>query len=166
MTATLRYITWLRDLVDGLGPSNDLLFDAAWTVEFRPYVPNDDNRAADGLALRSEYEDQHSTDLPDFGECRVLEFLIAIARQIEKLTYDNENPGRYVDIFWELIYNLDLNNPDSLEEAISIFEAMRERQYRADGSGRGGLFPLKNPKEDQREIEIWYQIAAYLEENL
>jgi hypothetical protein len=33
-------------------------------------------------------------------------------------------------------------------------------------SGYGGLFPLEEPKEDQRKVEIWYQMMAYLGENL
>jgi hypothetical protein len=37
-----------------------------------------------------------------------------------------------------------------------------ERRY--SYSGDGGLFPLDYPEEDQRGIEIWYQMSAYLAE--
>jgi hypothetical protein len=29
-------------------------------------------------------------------------------------------------------------------------------------NGHGGLFPLRHADEDQRDIEIWYQLSAYL----
>jgi hypothetical protein len=32
-------------------------------------------------------------------------------------------------------------------------------------SGLGGMFPLEDPREDQRAIEIWYQMMAYINEN-
>jgi hypothetical protein len=32
-------------------------------------------------------------------------------------------------------------------------------------NGTGGLFPLKMPKVNQRRVEIWYQMSAFIEEN-
>jgi hypothetical protein len=34
-----------------------------------------------------------------------------------------------------------------------------------DTDGSGGLFPLKNPQQNQRTTEIWYQMNAWLMEN-
>ena len=31
--------------------------------------------------------------------------------------------------------------------------------------GVGGLFPLKYSKNDQRKVELWYQMHSYLIEN-
>ncbi len=31
-------------------------------------------------------------------------------------------------------------------------------------NGYGGLFPLDDPKEDQRKVEIWYEFCAWVEE--
>jgi hypothetical protein len=39
-------------------------------------------------------------------------------------------------------------------------ERMVARGY--DENGNGGLFPLKNPKEDQRKVEVWMQLNAYI----
>jgi len=47
--------------------------------------------------------------------------------------------------------------------AIECVKNMLARDYDADGNG--GLFPLKNPKKDQRRIEIYYQMNAYVLEN-
>jgi hypothetical protein len=46
-----------------------------------------------------------------------------------------------------------------IEDILDIFV---ERKY--DPNGYGGLFPLRCPKHDQREIEIWYQFNEYLED--
>ena len=40
---------------------------------------------------------------------------------------------------------------------------MLAREY--SDNGHGGLFPLKNPKKDQRKVEIWYQMTEYINEN-
>jgi hypothetical protein len=44
-----------------------------------------------------------------------------------------------------------------------ILTNLVERTYQKNG--KGGLFPLKQPAKDQRRVEIWYQMAAYLNEN-
>jgi hypothetical protein len=36
------------------------------------------------------------------------------------------------------------------------------RTYQPDG--QGGFFPLAWPEEDQTKVELWYQIAAYIDE--
>ena len=70
-----------------------------------------------------------------------------------------------------LIENLDLvkfddisldedGNFDEIDIRLSNF---MERTYTRNGYG--GLFPLTKSKENQRNVEIWYQMSAYLEEN-
>jgi hypothetical protein len=43
-----------------------------------------------------------------------------------------------------------------------ILYALIWRTYDPDGSG--GFFPLLHSKKDQRQIEIWYQMHAYVRE--
>jgi hypothetical protein len=31
--------------------------------------------------------------------------------------------------------------------------------------GKGGLFPLRSSAYDQRKVELWYQMAAFMTEN-
>ena len=50
-----------------------------------------------------------------------------------------------------------------LAEADGGLDGFINRQYEANGEG--GLFPLKGVCEDQREVEIWYQMNAYLYEH-
>jgi hypothetical protein len=124
-------------------------------------VPNDDNRARDGLDLRRRFERETSIMLPDLGECTMLEFLVALSIRLNETVYDYNDPDRVSDWFGELIDNLEVDRK-SIDE---IFQCLNGRTYDYNG-GNGGLFPLENPREDQREIEVWYQMMAYLRENL
>lgn len=139
-----------------------------FTKEFVWIVPNDDNRLADGLELRQEFVREagiRDADQAwwDMG-CSVLEMLIALCRRCE---FQNDMPVK--EWFWKFIDNLGLtkfndswykkeHNEALIDERLN---RLIYRTYRYDGSF-GGLFPLKEPKADQREIEIWYQMAAYM----
>lgn len=161
------YVGWLRGLVDGLDPSLNDMFDAAWEVFYIPVIPNDDNRAADGIVLRHRYQVETSVYLYLDDHCRILEFLIALSKRIDELTYDPENPNGHVRIFWCLIDNLKKPMTSySYDDFVEVFSNITTRNYRKDGSGLGGLFPLRNPSKDQRNIEIWYQVMDWLREQL
>lgn len=135
-----------------------------YTMEFVWIVPNDDNRVADGVYLRNEFLDESGISLPDESwmvlGCSFLEMLIALSR---RLSFEAE--GEPLDWFWHLITNLQLTEWNDTrkfpaEEITEKLNAVIWRTYDPDGSG--GLFPLKNPTEDQRCVEIWYQLNAYL----
>jgi hypothetical protein len=44
-----------------------------------------------------------------------------------------------------------------------VLDVLLQRTY--TNKGVGGLFPLKRSKNDQRKVEIWYQLQEYLAEN-
>jgi hypothetical protein len=172
MLTVNKYNNWLRGLVDQPGLSYHILFDIAWVTNYEHSVPNDYNRAEDGLALRRRFEYETSLRLPDLGPCRILEFLIALAIRLNETVYDYEDPNQTPKWFWQLIANLDLdiyideyNFAAIHAEIYDIFGCLNARQYDSDGSN-GGLFPLKDPMEDQRHVEVWYQMMAYLSENV
>jgi hypothetical protein len=67
-----------------------------------------------------------------------------------------------------LMENLDLeryndNTPFSDAAIDELLDRVIWRTYRRNGAG--GLFPLKRTREDQRQVEIWYQLCAYLLED-
>jgi hypothetical protein len=172
MVRTSRYTQWLRGLVDRPGSFYDILFDAAWQVEYEYSVLYDANRAEDGLRLRERFEYETSTMLPDhLGECRMLEFLVALAIRINEATYDWDKPDQTSEWFWKMIFNLGLQrfddtySDDPYDNIINVFECVNLRLYNENGTD-GGLFPLRRSREDQRHVEIWYQMMAYLSENL
>jgi hypothetical protein len=46
------------------------------------------------------------------------------------------------------------------EHVVDILDTFIWRTY--DVNGDGGMFPVDNPREDQRHVEIWYQFCGYL----
>lgn len=134
--------------------------------EFVWFVPNDDNRMEDGRDLRYEFLETQMDDTvyPGWLElgCSMLELLIALSR---RLSFEGEGEPRYW--FWELVNNLQLDEfPDrdydkSVEQFID--ESLDKVIWRTYSSnGEGGLFPLRESSHDQRSVEIWYQLNAYL----
>ena len=167
-----RYLTWLYGQVGSVKEKNPSLtywklVKKLFTKEFIWLIPNDDNRAEDGRDLRQEFLAQRRvTEVDDTWlrlGCSVLEMLIALSR---RLSFQAE--GEPAGWFWLLIENLNLeryndnvlNHEDSNEILDEVLDQLVWRTYASDG--RGGLFPLKEAQEDQREVEIWYQMSAYL----
>ena len=77
----------------------------------------------------------------------------------------DEEPEKW---FWQMIKNLGLNKmtDGSFNErkiGAILYEWMN-RLY--DENGKGGAFPLKKPKKDQRLVSIWDQMNLYLNEQL
>jgi hypothetical protein len=127
-------------------------------------VPNDDNRAEDGRDLRREFIENENVEGVDQDwmslQCSMLELLIGLSRRLS--FEDDVSPRRW---FWQLVENLNLAQYTDKERlpTATVDEALNRvifRQY--NPSGIGGLFPLRNPPQDQREVELWYQLSAYL----
>ena len=169
------YLTWLYSQVSSVQNRNPehnhwLLLKQLYITQFDGYVPNDDNRVADGKDLRIEF--LQSTGYPlddpygywfDLG-CSMLEMIIALAR---RAAFEDESLGSPVEWFWRMIHNLELDGyTDNVfeisiqEEVEEVLDRLNNRRYSRDGSG--GLFPLRNATEDQRKVELWTQMSAYL----
>lgn len=168
-----RYLTWLYNQVRIVrtrkGPRTYWnLFGQLYSTEFVWFVPNDDNRAADGRELRYEWAagigEKVDPNWLDLG-CSFLEMLIGLSR---RLAFEADDGNDGASWFWHLIDNLgllgfnDSSNfkPEDVEE---ITSAVIWRTY--DEHGNGGLFPLQRSNNDQRQVEIWYQLSEYLLQN-
>lgn len=126
----------------------------------------DENRAEDGVELRYYYRTESHTAKDDGWEhlpCSVLEFLVSLSARAEFNSMMTEPPAWW---FWHFIDNLDINFPDNVElpeeYVIDVLDRWMYRQY--EWTGQGGLFPLEVALDDQRNVETWYQLMAYLEE--
>jgi hypothetical protein len=135
-------------------------------IEFVWLVPNDDNRIVDGTDLRWEFLQENTNQemgKDDFGPCSVLEVMIGISRRLAFAA-----GGEAEGWAWQLLDNLKLlHTSDPLSKrkakiATTKIEALVWRTYQYDGTG--GFFPLNYPGEDQTKVEIWYQMAAYINE--
>lgn len=134
-------------------------------------VPNDENRAGDGTALRGTFLMRNgiSSADPEWLEmgCSMLEMLIALARRIE---FEVDSGSAYF-WFWTMLDNIGLAGYSDerrftkrlLYRIDSILEDVINRNY--EPSGLGGLFPLRETRYDQRERELLYQMSEFIMEH-
>lgn len=175
------YYDWLVAKVFDASIKGHSYGDLLWYLLHRPfywpiYIPLDENRALDGVNLRSQFDEQYGGlyEINSYlGEdrCSWLEMMIALAIRLEsEIMADSRIGNRTGDWFWIAITNLGLNNMvdgyfDSryTNECLQRFE---DRKYNSDGSG-GGMYILSNPmpNRDMRG-EVWYQLNWYMTEVL
>jgi hypothetical protein len=163
-----QYLTWLYSQVGEVRTRKSSktfwnLFRQLFSIEFVWIIPNDDNRAEDGRELRREWATGTNTEVdPNWLSlgCSFLELLIGLSRRLAF-----EVDGDACDWFWHLINNLGLlgyhdRSNFKAEEVEDITSTVIWRTY--DCNGNGGLFPLQHTLNDQRRVEIWYQLSEYL----
>ena len=160
---TVRYFDWLYEQVN----RGDYLKLCAWmhNVPFQVVVHLDGNRVGDVEELRGIFlnHQRHPEDLR-LPDATIFEILVVMAQKTSFMTnapvdawfqrfIDNLGLARFVDAGFE-------SHSRQIDRIIGHFN---NRTYRPDG--RGGLFPLTRPLADQRDIELWYQMGAYLREH-
>lgn len=160
LSAKVEYNPWRGEST----PSNsyDRLFRKMHQFPFSWTVTGDDNREQDGVDLRYEFlrvsgrrPSEDWLQMP----ASVFEVLISFSRIASYET------GELMSFwFWHMLDNLGFReqtngnyNPALVERTLDRFVW---RTY--DYNGRGGLFPIRSPRRDQRKVEIWYQFCDYL----
>ena len=183
------YVEWLESFTidERMDSSRRLsyhkLIMQLWEIEFEPSVGNDYDRAAEGLELRSRYNDilarkagEGDFVTPDvhaiFGECRVLEMLVALSMRMYDLMQDMGIYNSVSRWFWEIMSNVgfDILDDDTWDESDeSAFSNEQFVRYSCEeimqGFGqavgkKGGWFYVK----DWDSIDIWYQMHGYLKQ--
>lgn len=136
---------------------------------FVAIVSNDENRIADARDLRYEYLDKYENGHKHLDwlmtPCSMFELLIVLSNAAAF-----EMDDRVDAWFWHFIDTLGFEqfndreydqHPDHVEQAVTTtLDRVIWRTYKPNG--QGGLFPLREPNENQREVELWYQLNAYL----
>lgn len=133
-------------------------------------IPNDYNRACDGLDIRTEFVndlEDHPELVPgqDWMElpCSMLELFIAMAIRMSTLSEKSET-----DCFWEMISNvgLDISRDDYYfqDDVNDCLERFISRSYNSDGTD-GGAFPVPDIDDDLRSLELIFQMYKYLNNN-
>lgn len=170
------YFKWLCEQAGIETDNGKTYYELAKTLYARDFVPlidGDKNRAWDGRGLRGEWaeDDCEKYNRINQRHCSVFEMLLALAKRMNYLSYDDTEEDRTKLFFWIMVDNLGLLpydddhfyekfGPDMVEMTV---DKLLNREYEANGID--GLFPLKWPKSDQRRVEIWYQMNAWLIEN-
>lgn len=162
-----KYFNFLSDLVKGT--KYRILLKRLYYIDFYSIIPNDNNRAEDGKKLRDIFEDREGIT-PSFSPektCTVLELLIGIAYRMEDALFGNHFEKSMSECFWILIDNIGLseaNDRNYCQEAVDgIIQMFIDRTY--DRNGVGGIFPMNESPQDQRKVEIWYQMNSWLMAN-
>ena len=143
---------------------------------FLPILEMDANRCGECVNLRSDFAEADerinyilNRELSETGT--MLELLIVLAEKIDYDLSDSRFESGNGTWIKEMLLNCGLieatNNAFrySGEEAFveEILDILNRRKYGWDG--QGGLFPLRWPKEDQRDLELIIQMNNYIEEN-
>lgn len=159
------YFDWLCAKVITNDHSYDGLLSVLYKTEFIFVVSGDDNRAADGLELRSDFLAETNVLIDNLwfeAPPSVLEVLIRFA---QVANFETDIP--VAEWFWKFIENLGLNEHRRISDAQvpEIQEILRRFLWRTyDHNGNGGLFPMHEAPRDQRRVEIWYQFCDYVQD--
>lgn len=177
-TLTERYYDWLYKIVCGEWEPRNLSFHRLLMFLYnRDYVPAcemDVCRAADGINLRYRFATENDIPYAALHEefngapCSMLEMMVALAVRIEEHIMEDSSAGNRVgQWFWNMVVSLGMAAMDdqrfSEDRAEFIVKRFMNRDYQPNGAG--GLFTLAYPTEDMSQIDIWYQLMAYLNEN-
>lgn len=163
------YFDWLCDLVVNNRYSNGIsyrkLLRHLHSVAFTWMMPSDKDRAEEGLSLRYRYQSATGRDSEEYGDCSVLELMIALAIHCEENIMDDPKIGdRTRQWFWEMVNNLRLGSMTDIrydeEYVTDVLIRFLNREY--DPDGRGGLFRIKDYPYDMRDMGIWHQMCHFL----
>lgn len=166
------YFNWMCDVVCGNSFREPFTYNRLLAflhdVEFTYFVPYDENRAAEGIALRYRYCLLHDCEDLEWcltGPCSVLEMMVALAIRCEESIMDDPEIGdRTGQWFWGMITNMGIGamHDANYDEALvsDVVARFLDRDYEPDG--RGGLFRVRNWHRDMRTAEIWHQLMAYI----
>lgn len=158
-----KYFEWLCHFVydDRFDTRYDKLLELLYGIDFVWTNNLDENRAIDGLDLRDEYGIMLNKG------CSLLEMLIGFCLRVEnQITQNTELGDRTGEWFWIMINNMMLGNQsdDNFDASYCINRANILMRRSFSPNGEGGLFVLKNPRKDLRQVDFWYHFMWYLSE--
>ena len=178
----LHYLCWLMNQIhiEGGGPDGyDRLCEVLQSCAFFTIVRMDENRREEGMSLRNEAEDEMLLEGDTSGierpfpyTCSMMEIIVVMARRMNYEMLDSEYEADIGKWAIELLSNAGLSgftnsmfdkDPNTRNEVEAIIKDIVYHRYGFDGEG--GLFPLKQPKYDQRTTELLTQMNNYLAEN-
>lgn len=165
----LQYLLWRGGLEKFTRYAN--LFAILHNIEFTYVIERDENRADAGIELRDDYEipDCYIEFEDEFFDqnCSVLEMLLALSIRVDDEFIGDPAEEHPEVFFMEMIKNLGLDkfigNQYREDDVIKIIDRWLDRKF--DSDGRGSPFPVRYSHRDQRGVEIWDQMNAYISEH-
>lgn len=163
-----QYFNWLRAKVLDYDTPSYMYLDLLrilFQTQFVWVIAGDDNRIKDGLELRDYFLRETGMENDPYwyeAPCSVFEVLLALA---DRACFVTEIPVK--DWFWRFITNLRLDGYRTISrvEAVIVNRTIETWLFRAyHRSGDGGIFPLRESNEDQTQLELWYQMNRYIDD--
>lgn len=169
------YFKYLCDQVR-LGKRNgyEQLMLSLFETDFIFLLADDENRVIDGMEERERFMYSNNNVktvekifLQEDFPCSVMELMIGISKRMDNFIYSIDEGSKINKCFYTLLDNLNLSkfndkNFDRISVDI-ILTNFVNRKYRPNG--QGSLFPLKYPEKDMRNIPIYLQMTAFLNEH-
>lgn len=164
-------------MIDGIDDGYITLLTTLFHKEYTWSIRMDETRAAYVKNAREGFLEKQNLDEKEKEDWRrsldmppsVLEVLLMLAKQME----DDFGDADQINIpawFWMMISNLELSQYNDIitgtresEKIIKILDIWLNREF--DPDGHGSPFPLKNPRGDQRMVDLWMQANFYVVEN-
>lgn len=186
------YFNWLCVLVhadDYVGKEWYILAKILHDIEFYWTIPNDDNRASDGVKLREVWLANLRGEAEDLGvglyipndalngPCTMLEMMVGLASRIESEIMQVDEAGNRTWMwFWGMVksllwddvlmfYSDDSIIPNGGDTIREMVRKCLDREYDSNGFGGGCLFPILNCAIDRKEVELWYQAQDWVSDN-
>ncbi len=149
------------------------------SIEFYCVIDRDTNRVFDAYSFREKWWNENIKPYNSLpmdetnmsSSVSLFEVLSALSIRMEnEILQSPESGNRENKWFWMIMKNIgwDKYTDDSMDDSdvnkikMDAFRIM-DRSYSENGAG--GLFPLAKTTRDQTKVEIWYQMAEYIEEN-
>lgn len=171
-----RYLTWLVKRMNvAPGKNYGMLLRELYRKEFYSVINYDEDRGADGLALRDVWADECPEDVSfegrhDFGPPRVLETIVGISLRIEDKIFGGPwaDTWDYKRIFWDLINNLGLCQYDGVltgseyDDVGVVLDAFLSKKRTRDTFEN--IFVFFDSSINVQKVNLWSQMGAYIGE--
>lgn len=165
------YQNWLVHRMNVVPHKNyGMLLRELYRWEFWSDVPYDEDRGADGIALRGVWADEVGyRGVVNFGPPRILETFVGIALRIEDKIFGGPlaDEWDYKRIFWDLINNLGLTDFDEIlsasdyEKVGTLLENFLKKVSRDTFPN---IFRFSVTPKNLRKMNIWTQMGLYIAE--
>lgn len=171
-SAENNYLTWLvqqMNVVDG--KNYGMLLRELYRYEFYSVIKYDEDRGADGVALRRTWANEVGYNGPlDFGPATVLETIIGISLRIEDQIFGGPwaDEWDYKKVFWDLINNLNLMDFDGVmndsdyKYVGTVLEAFLSKSVTSDVFAN--IFHFSEKNRNIRKTNLWGQMHLYIAE--
>jgi len=168
MTIDEEFFEWIYQYINGKGRRK--LLWALFNEDFFTIMDMDDNRLRDGIELRYRFSDEANIPIRvidkklDVDTCSVLEMMVALAIRMEDSVLGDPDYGDRTNMwFWTMVKTLGLYDmtDDNIDYEYVKHTIARFINRDFDRDGNGGLFTVRNTRQDFRDIEIWQQMCLF-----